>query len=436
MTHTLRKFGALSLSVFIITAANVAFAQEEASYEDLQELEQFIFNANADPSLQFRYAKLAEQLGQNRKARDSYVAMLDKNPQLLRVKLDLALTYARLGQFAKARMLLQEVKDTNPPAVVQANINAVISVMNEQMRTHKWTANLTGGFNYDTNGNSAASSGAITFLDQSVNLDNNNQAQSDHQIYAAISAEHNYRMKTEDPNYAYFWRTNLTGYGTYQRNFKNIELALGTVKTGPRMVFHDLDLTLDLQAGYSHIELDDHEYLNLRTYDMAALYNLNDDWQLSATLTHEDRDFSNSPTVTTHTDRTGDAQQLRVSARYLASTKDIITVGGLWRDENTRQQFYNFDTLGVNASYTRVLPWNSFALLSTTYQMDEYDGADPLVSTRVREDHKSTMGVTFGKSLDLGVTATAGYLYTKSDSNIQNFEYDNHRVSFALSKAF
>ena len=75
------------------------------------------------------------------------------------------------------------------------------------------------------------------------------------------------------------------------------------------------------------------------------------------------------------------------------------------------------------------------------YRKINYQANDPLISASVRDDKEYTGGVTIGRNFTLPetgdrLTLSTGYQYRDAQSNLQNYDYENHRFTFALGMSF
>lgn len=384
----------------------------------------------------FAYAKKADEKGRYRKAEKAYLKMLKANPGLHRVKLDLALLYTKTGRYQSSERLLDEVSRANPPAAVRKNIETVRKANKKGLKTHKLGGNITAGLRYDTNANSASSTDAITFLEQTVPLEDRSRAQDDIQYFGALGVNYRLRLPASTENADIFVNVSANAYGTKQQDIDELDLQLYGASAGPSVTFHESGVTLEANAAFNHIRLDNYDYLNSSKFGGGISKQLSDMYTLELNGAYEDRRFNNSPNSSVYEDRTGDAAEGFAGVKITLTPKDLLKIKTGYRRENTGQVYYDNDAYSGAASYTRILPKRFFTMVSADYRHREYDGADPLISSRVREDREAGAGVTLGKQFKNGFTLTAGYSYRKNDSNIRNYDYDNSRFTASAGKSF
>lgn len=435
VTAALLSFTALSSSM-----ANEATVGTPPAITE-NDLKQMKTEAEANPNnldLYFNYAKAATVLGKADEAEFAYKHMLEINPNLPRVKLDLGLLYGKTGRFKEAKALLEEVLQTNPPEAVKNNINNLLADINKAMKKDKLLIAVSFGINNDSNANSAASTGETTFNEISIPLSANSKRQTDTQEFGLLSLTHLHKFEVPNNNFDLALNSNTTFYRTNQTSEHNLDLSMVSVKTGPMLTYKPWKAQMGFNLGVSQIVLNSTKYLKTRSGDLVFKYAPRDDLIFDSTTTYEYRKFANSPSVRTNTSRTGNAYQEKLGATYALTPKDIFSANVTWRVEDApRADYYGMHQTGYTGSYTRILPYDISLNLSGTFKESFYNAPDPTINDSVmRHDRERSFGLTFSKKFPKNITFTTGYQYKNSTSNIQNYDYVNHRISAAISWAF
>lgn len=428
-------FGVLLACVFTST---ISVAQEEPAAPSLQKelitIKQLVDTQPENLDLYFSYAKIAERLEEYDEAISAYEHMLAQNPSLQRVKLDLALVYMKVERFQLAKNLFEGVLETKPPQKVVENVNQLLAVVNKALTRHILASSLAVGYNYDTNANSSSSTGNTSFLETSVPLEGASRKQQDTQIFGAFTLNHDYRVKIQMPKkYALTWKSNFTLYRVEQRNLTNQDISLFAVKTGPSFQFREYNTTLASMAGYNLIKLDGNPYMNVASLDASVTHALNEKLTLTASGLYEHRHFRNSPTVFTFTDRTGNSRQLKLAASYIHSKNDIFGGDITYRVDSTRRKYNNNHQIGFGLNHTHIFARGYFSTASIGYKLTSYVDADPLVSTNVRDDIERSSSFMVGRRFSQRYTFMMGYQYRSVSSNIENYQYKNHRMTTTFS---
>lgn len=409
----------------------------EETQARFKELKRQIEKGTYNLDVYFEYAQLATSLGENKKAISAYEHMLSLDPSLQRVKLELALVKMRSGKLKQAKLLFTEVLNTNPPEAVQTNIKQALSIVDKGLRKDIFSGSVTVGYNIDTNGNSAASTGRTTFVNTDIPLTTASRAQRDGQMFAVATLTHLHKFDFDKDFYRVALETTGTLYRTHQDTEVALDIGLASLKIGPTIEFPDYGTKLSLSGTTSIIDLDANKYLRSRSIDLGATKTIGDKILLTGTYTHEYRIFINTPTVSTYSDRTGTAQQQAVSVTYAMTPKDVFNVTTTWRQEFAVDDIYSNRQESVSGSYIRVLPKDFTFNTLLGFRHTKYLKADTLISSGIlRNDRERTMSFGLSKKLKHNVTTSLGYQYKNVTSNIQNYDYYNHRYSATLGWAF
>jgi tetratricopeptide (TPR) repeat protein len=428
-----------SLATLPFTPVQAQTDELEPSFDSLTILEQRIINDPLNLDYQFAYANMASTLLEFDKAERAYRLMLRYNPELLRVKLDLALLYIKMQRYDEAKPLLDDVLASNPPPEVKVNVAQLLEITQTALKPNNYTASVGLGYANDTNANSGPSTGNITVFGTDVELEGSAaSSRSDNQGFASLSLGHSYRFDSlETNNSSYRFNSNIAYYQTEQATIDTLDLKVAQLKIGPSLYLKDIKTKFSFNGSYSYIELHEQEYLDTAGAEALVDYAYSSKLLLSGQVLYEHRHFVNSEDVKTYTDRTGNAYQLKGSATYALTKDDIFQTSLTLRDEEARAQYYADNSVELGGTYTRLLPKDFFASANVGYKWLEYDGADELIdSTEVREDNVWKAGLTVGKKFAYNISTTLGYQYTDNRSNVQNYAYDNHRIMTSVGWSY
>jgi uncharacterized protein (PEP-CTERM system associated) len=233
------------------------------------------------------------------------------------------------------------------------------------------------------------------------------------------------------------WLLSATYYETDQNELDSQNVQLIGFKTGPQFDFYDINTTVGLFAGYNMIELNEEDYLTTKTLEGTTKHQFTDRFSMNSTLSYEYREFEDSSTVSTYSEKSGAAGQAKLGAQYKFSPSTWVDASVTYRAENTEREYTDYDSLGGNLSLTHLITPKLFVQASGGLTEKDYDGADALISaTTVREDTDYIGSLTIGYEFHDNMVITGGYTRRKVDSNLQNYEYENDRFSVAVSYKF
>ena len=367
--------------------------------------------------------------------------MLASSNNLDRVKLDLSLSLLGQGKYLDARDLLQDVLSKNPPPEVQKNIGSVMKKVDEELKPHRISGNLAMGVNYDTNGNSSPATGQVTIVNTSIPLDPTAREQEDFNLFTAATVNHTYRTDTGDRSKTIRWKTDLVGYLAKQDKLDRLDLTMMSARTGPEVTWLNSGVRAGLYVGYTMIGLDGNDYLRSPKGEFIVDVPMSGFTTATFATAVEDRKYINAPTVTIYDERSGTAWQQSFALRHVLTDTWAIDGSVFFRHEDAKMTYYENDQYGTSVGATHLFDPSLVFNTRLGYKYYDYKGADLLISTNQRADTEVTAGATLAKSITISgyetkPTAVIGYLYRNMDSNIQNYEYENHRFSTSLNVPF
>lgn len=422
----------LSLLV-LLTCAFSARAEEPAAPQQIDQLRNLILENPDNMDYRYAYANAAAQTGNLEEAARSLEYMLKKHPNLPRVKLELAVLKMRMEEFEESQTLFKEVLAINPPEQVKETIEKMMTAIEKQSATHSFSGGVQVGMNFDTNANSSSSTGQNTFIDINVPLAPDSRKQKDHHKFGAATLAHSYKFNIDkDTPVSTRWNSSISSYFAEYDDVKSLDLGAYSFRTGPAFTVKDTGTVVALAGNYNYIRLDDDEYMRQSGFDGTITQPIGDQWSVSYSSSYEDRNFA-----ATYDDRSGRATQQKIGINYALTQQDIFNLGLMIRRESTKQEYYDNNQREISAGYTRVLPWDMILSFSANYKISDYDQPDPLVSaTTVREDHEKGLSASLSVPLVYNIVWNSGYQYRNVHSTLQNYEYNNHRVSTSIGWQF
>ena len=420
-----------------MTASTSPLPQRAANEKDSERLQKLFDVIKREPNnmdANFAYANLAVKMGKTEEAIATYERMLILNPELARVKLDLALLLMRTGGHDQARTLFKEVLATNPPAQVERNIRMMLTRLDKAQKKHNFSMILGVGANYDRNANSASSSGNVEFFGVPIPLDDSSQAQADTEKFAMMNAKHTYILPTPKQHTI---NTEAMVYKGYRQKFSNLETSMFSIKTGVTYNMPSIRSRAGFDVGYSNVQLGHHNYLDTVKYTGRFTHILHPKVMVTAQLDRERRRFHNSPVSSLFEDRNGRAHGQKLTLNIPVNNKNQLAISAAFRQERTRQKYYDNNQSSVQMSYTRSFKDGWFFNATGLMKKAQYKGIDVSVNpTLVRTDLEKTYTLALGKKLTDNLTASLSYQNKEVNSNIETYKFNNERISASLIYQF
>ena len=219
-------------SAHLICAAAPAASQEDAG--SLLARQEALFEAlEEDPTnleLMFDYAAVALR----REDYEAAIAVLERmlfyNPDLPRVKLELAVAYYRLGAYDVARFHFEDVLADEPPEAVAERIAPFLDEIGRRTAISRFDGSVTAGLLYSSNA-------TLGPLDRQLRFEGGplfaaDEAAPDFGARLTAAIEHSYDLRTARDD---AWITTATYTGLRYREETSGDLDAAFVTTGPRL---------------------------------------------------------------------------------------------------------------------------------------------------------------------------------------------------------
>ena len=215
--------------------------------------------------LDFLHGTIAAKRGDWEAAIARFRAMLARNPDLPRVRLDLAFAYFQAGEDGNAAYhFRQALGDKELPPIVRAR---ALAFLDRIRRRKSWS--VTGGVALapDSNINAATSARLVKILGFPAQLSEDARQTSGIGMSAFLSGGYEARLSPD-----LRFRTNA---GLYTRTYRKSEFndRTLTLGAGPRFIFEDFDLRPELTGRFRELGGD--------TYSRAFGLGLSGDWLLA-----------------------------------------------------------------------------------------------------------------------------------------------------------
>ena len=419
-------------------APEVAQARYRAAFEAMM-----AEPANSERS--FEFAQAAVAIGDFRGATTALERILQLNPGLANIQLELGVLYLRAGASDLAASYLRKaLLAPDIPEPVRDRAQELLSVAERARHRHIVTGSIYGGGRYDSNANAGPNSRTVRVFGLEGLLDESATGQSDSSLELAAAVNYVYALESQAGE------TIEANFNTYNRRYEHLsELDINSlaVDVGPRFFLGSiLDPSLSLRpfVSASFAWLDSEDYfrqlgagLNLRKFFAAASY-------VELTLQANDQKFYDSPEFAANSQRSGPLFELGASfsQQLLPATRLFGGIGVARR--NADADFESFKEGGAWIGATQVYPppfglsaysWST--TLSASVRMTMYDDPDPSIDPgEKRQDTRVDVVLSNEIRITPTLTLLLSLQYTDNKSSLSNFEYDNTGVGLGLTHSF
>ncbi len=381
-----------------------------------------------DPELDFLLGRSAFAIGDFETAIFAFERVLIAQPEADRVRLELGRSYFEIGDLESARSSFNRVLANRPPLSVQQNIERYLQLISKAAQQHNLSGSLTLGISYDNNAHASPVDEQIQTVIGTVTLNGNGATpQQDLISQNSLQLNHLYRSHPKKVG----WLSSLRLYNSLYATEENLNLNLFGLSSGP--LWQQGKRQTKLQLNFNLLTLDEERYLSI------AGLSAEHSWQLSNKLTAA---ISGQVARLNYAADGRDANQYRLEFKQswrLSQGRFMVAIGL----EENRAKLEEYACLRklLSLRYERPLPWRLTGSFAVRLQASDYDEQIPLFG-RARKDRLRELSLGLSRPLwkkpDGNGQVQAQLLGTlsKTNSNIDLYEYDKQVLSFALSYLF
>ena len=423
---------------WLTPAAAQSAAASAAAWRDpeYQALFRRMFANPRDMDATFRFAEVAERLGDYEAAIGALERVLMFNPNLPQVKVKLGSLYARIGGREMARTYFsQAIATAGAPPEVVAAAQQLLANPDAGPYTKGFYLYAYGGWRYQSNASAGPNSSLIRSGGDIVNLDNQFGKQADWNHFIQVATGYNYDLAPGITVEAGF-------FGYYAKQFKldQFDLGLAEVQVGPRFALPWLfsEGSVKVYGIGTASWLADSPYYRGPGAGVSARFSIPNLFWLEPVYEWRERDFRNSELYPTVAEQSGNLQIAALNANGIAmGTAWFARVSGAWnRSDQDTSEFHSYDRWTADFGFSVPLgrwwgsQYESVLTPLVGYSKTDYAQANPVIDPNiVRSDSEWHVGA----ALDVPVYDRWGVRtlvrYSETSSNLPNFDTKNFAVS-------
>ena len=436
----------IAAAVWVLAGAPVFAAGDAASLEhEYADLHRQLLEKPDDLELMGRFAHLASRLGNYDAAIMTFERMLLMNPDLPAVRIEIGVLYYRLEAYQTAKIYLDDiVADPGATAEQHARAMRYLDEIDSRLSRHQFSGSAMAGVRYQSNANSGPGTSAVGFGGFPGILNPAFVERDDFNVFGQLSLAHDYNFVSP---YDESWRTTLLGYIAKQFSVDEADLGYGELNSGPRFAvapnsLNGLFVRPYVATNVAFATYDLHNYGIGGGVELIKEYG--DDAEIGLRYRMLYRDYLNSAERPANSlqDTIEHQGTFYVAARLI----DTLTAYGafVYLRDDADFGFHAHDRFEgqVRLSYVYDDPfgltnWPWQVSVGGRYIVRDYDAPDPLIAPGiVREDHEYRIFVSnnfqFWRDWSLYVL----FEYTRADSNVVNYDYDNYSALGAIRRRF
>jgi tetratricopeptide (TPR) repeat protein len=399
-------------------------------YDDAYD--KFLRAFQADPGdldINFYLGRAAFEIGNYEMAIMAFERIIIARPDSMRVKLEMARTFLKLGLRESARQYFEEVLAANPPETVRKNIEKFLADIAVAEKRHFLNGFISVGYDWDDNVRVAPSSEIVRTVVGDVTLTGPSAKPQEDFIFGATGMlNHAYRF----PDSRYSWNTTGTFFQSLYQDESDLDVVYLGLNTGPEI--HSEKYLVGINGLINYLELDYDRYLRSAGLETTLALLLSQHAILNIKCKFEDKTFYQTP------GRDATNVNFEIGPVFSVGANRIgASVSG--EIENARDDTNSYKQYRVKTTLERILPYDFIVFGNYEFKHNSYDDVYVLFN-EYRKDNIHYVGAgiskTFWRSYDnsSSLSLQLGYRYTKSDSNIDLYEYEKNVISTSVSYAF
>lgn len=377
----------------------------------------------------FWLATSAHHTGDYDLAIEAYRDMLAQNPDLPRVRLDLADALIKTGQLDEAKKELETVLATDPPDAVKRKIQDRLSSIVRQQDKFRWSGLVAQGIQHDDNLSSGPDQAIINDAIYSISLPKSNTKISGENWLTKVRLDTWYDVGQERGlvwhSGGFFYNShNLDDYSQF--NYLTVDLY-----TGPWWISHSG--VIKLPVGYNDKHYGNERLSSTIHVDPSAEYFLLPKLSLQTGYTYAVENYA--PQIY----QNGDYQLHRFLAGpryYIDKRNQIVTGQASWenhRAEDSSKQ--SFDAMGATLSYYLRLNTQTEVNVFYNWSGRRFDDA-PTLYNEIRKDQRHIVTAAVSQRFLKYLFASVEYSFIDNRSNADLYSYSKNVYTFNLGAVY
>ena len=404
----------------LIEAARAALAQGEL--DDAEFLLEGVKPGEGDiDDLDFLHGSIALRRGDWPAAIARFRAMLARNPDLPRVRLDLALAYFQAGEDRNAAYHFGlALGDLDLPPIVRARALAFL----DQIRRRKsWSISGSLALAPDSNINQATSARQVALFGLPAQLSDDARETSGVGVSANVRGGYEWGLAE-----ALRFRT-VAGLHTRTYEASQFSEQIVSLRAGPRFLFRKFDLRPELTMQMRR--LGDATYSRATGFELSGNWLIAPTWRLSAALGSERIAYETF---------LGDGRLYsgQLGLAHALGRATLLQGETAFRREILDRDAYSWREYILGVSATREFPWGFVLAAGPSYRWRKYGAPLPIYGPDARQDRTLAGWLRISnRYIELfGFMPEITVRHERRDSNLALYDYRRTAGEFGIVASF
>lgn len=371
--------------------------------------------------LDFLWGSVALQRGDWPAAIARFRAMLARDPNLLRVRLDLASAYFRAGRDRQAayhfRLALGD-RNLPPPARAKA-----LALLDRIRRRKAWSVSGSLSLAPDTNINQATSAREVPLFGQPAQLSDDARQTSGIGLNVGVRGGYEWLLSERLKfGTALSLHTRTYEVDQYNQQFLNLQ-------AGPRLLFRKFDLRPELAARARWIDSD--TYSRALGLQLSGNWLITPTWRLTASVGGEHIAYETFL-------GNGDMYFAQLGVAHALGRATVLRADAAFREEGLESDAYSWREYVASVSLTREFPLGFVAAGGSNYGWRKYGAPLTVYGPQARQDDTLAGWIRLSNRYIewFGFVPEITVRYERRDSNLALYDYSRTSGEFGFVAAF
>jgi len=369
----------------------------------------------------------AMQLGETRLAIDKFKRMLEIDPKLNRVRLELAATYFSMGQYADARRELETVQAASPPPGVQQNIEKMLAAIEERTKKLFWNLRASLGYMWDDNINSGPEQKSYTVTGGTFTPGATSAKLRDQAVVTNLAGNVLYDIGESK---GLMWNTTFSFYNKAYSSYSEFNYMAIDATTGPWWVgTRDI---VKIPCGYTESEYESDRLSQAFHVDPSYEHHFNPYFSLKGLYSYTKENYYKD----IHGDLDSENHSFELTPTvYLGNRKHIISATAGYENHNAESGRYSYEDPYFACSYFVRFDTNTEIFLQYQYNRREFE-EKPALYNDFRTDKRHVYTAVVSQGFYKYFFASLAFSYTDNSSNLELYDYDKTTYTISVGCRF
>ena len=379
--------------------------------------------------LRFWIGVSAMHIGKTDLAVEKFQSMLAVDPELHRVRLELAAACFRAKRYDEARKELDRVKTAvpSPPPAVMENIERLLAAIDERTRQFFWNARLFQGILFDDNVSAGPDERELAVVGGKLTLDDASKKLADEASVTDLVGSIIYDFGGRG---GFMWNLEGSLYNRAYFSESQFNFFLADFTTGPWWA-HQRGI-LKVPVGYSYLEYGSDRLSQIFHFRPSYEFRFAPNISLKGSYGLSNTNYYASG----NSDLENTRQRFELLPTfYLKNRNHIFTAAAAYETTDAESDRFSYDGPIFGVSYSTRLPFGTEVYLGYEWYRRDYDDK-PLLYDVVREDEQNRIVVSLNQPFLDHFFAAFSFEYVDNDSNAALYKYDRKTYLISIGARF